>query len=190
MKYIKSNIGFIISGTLLAIIALHPGAKSFVLEGLIKTGLYNPDFVEVSAKHAAKAPSAVFRSSKGEQINVAASKGKVIFLNFWAEWCPPCLAEMPSIHNLAQHFKNEKDLVFLLANVDGDLQSSQRFFEKNKYGLAVFVPDGSIPKQLFQGSLPTTIIVNKNGEIAYFHEGIADYGSTETKVFIQTLLSK
>lgn len=188
MKYIKSNIGFIISMVLLAVIALNPEAKSFILKGLIKSGLYEPDFVPAKADGVRTVPSALFRSVNGELIDVANSKGKVIFINFWAKWCPPCIAEMPSISNLAKHFKGEEDLLFLMANVDGELNASQDYFEKNNYPLHAFIPAKTIPKSIFQGTLPTTMIINKNGEIVYQHEGIADYNTQETKNFIKRLL--
>ncbi|WP_120182104.1 TlpA family protein disulfide reductase [Pelobium manganitolerans] len=188
MKYIKSNIGFIISMVVLAVIALNPEAKSLLLKGLIKSGLYEPDFVPAKAEGERAVPSALFRSVNGELIDVANSKGKVIFINFWAEWCPPCIAEMPSISNLAKHFKDEKDLLFLMANVDGELKASQDYFEKNNYPLPAFIPAGTIPKSIFQGTLPTTVIINKNGDIVYQHDGIADYNTQETKDFIKRLL--
>lgn len=188
MKYIKSNIGFIISMVLLAIIAFNPEAKSILLKGLIKSGLYEPDFVPPEAIGAATVPSALFRSANGEVIDIANSKGKVIFLNFWAEWCPPCIAEMPSIAALAEQFKGEKDFLFLMANVDGELESSEAYFAKKGYPLPAFIPAGTIPKDIFQGTLPTTIIINKKGEIIYQHEGIADYNTQETKDFIKRLL--
>lgn len=190
MNYLKSNIGFIIGMVLLAIIAFNPGAKSLILKGLIKSGLYEPDFVPAKAKGEGTAPSALFRSVNGELIDVAKSSGKVIFLNFWAEWCPPCIAEMPSISNLAKHFKDEKNLLFLMANVDGELKSSQDYFEKNKYQLPAFIPAGPIPKNIFQGTLPTTIIINKNGDIVYQRDGIADYNTQKTKDFIKRLLEE
>ena len=190
MKYITSNIGFIISMVLLAVIALNPEAKSFILKGLIKSGLYEPDFVPAKAEGDRTAPSALFKSVNGELIDVANSKGKVIFLNFWAEWCPPCLAEMPSISNLAIHFKGEKDLLFLMANVDGELKASQDYFKKNNYPLPAFIPAETIPQNIFQGTLPTTIIINKNGDMVYQHNGIADYNTEETKGFIKQLLEE
>ncbi len=190
MKHFKSNIGFIISMILLATVAFSPDAKSFILKGLIKTGLYQPDFKGAGIESKLIAPPAIFRSADGAQIDIAHSRGKVIFLNFWAEWCPPCLAEMPSINNLAAHFRNEEGIIFLMANADGELKSSEAFFKKNNFNLSAFIPAGILPKEIFQGSLPTTIIINKDGEIVYQHEGIADYSSEETKDLIKRLLSE
>ena len=188
MKYIKSNIGFIISMVVLAVIALNPEAKSFILKGLIKSGLYEPDFVPAKANNQSVVPSAIFRSVGGQEIDVADAKGKVIFVNFWAKWCPPCLAEMPSINKLAEHFKGEEDLLFIMANVDGELQESEGFFKKNRYRFSTYIPAGIVPEQVFKGTLPTTIIINKNGELVYQHDGIADYNTQETKDFIKRLL--
>lgn len=188
MKFIKSNIGFIIGMMVLAIIALNPEAKSFVLKGLIKSGLYEPDFVPAINTGQAAVPSAVFRSATGEQIDISDAKGKVIFVNFWAKWCPPCLAEMPSINKLSEHFKDEKDLLFVMVNVDGELQASDEYFQKNSYRFPAYAPTGILPDQIFKATLPTTVIINKDGEIAYLHGGLANYNSEKTRDFIQRLL--
>lgn len=188
MKYIKSNIGFIISMVVLAVIALNPEAKSFILKGLIKSGLYEPDFAPAKANSQSAVPSAIFRSASGQEIDIADPKGKVIFVNFWAKWCPPCLAEMPSINKLAEHFKGEDDLLFVMANVDGELQESEDFFKKNRYQFSTYIPAGIVPEKIFKGTLPTTVIISKNGELVYQHEGLADYDSKETKNFIRGLL--
>ncbi len=190
MKFIKSNVGFIIGLTLLITIALIPEAKSLILKGLIKTDLYEPDFIRAEDNKQAAVPPAVFLSSTGERVDIADSRGKVIFLNFWAAWCPPCLAEMPDINKLAAQFKYERNVIFLMANVDGDLNASENFLKKKGYYLDAFIPVGKVPKQIFEGSLPTTVIISKSGEVVYKHEGIADYGSLETTEFIKRLIQE
>src|SRR5690606_16804378 len=117
-------------------------------------------------------------------------KGKVIFLNFWATWCPPCIAEMPSVNALYNRFKDNKSVAFVLVDADGKMKSAQAFMEKHKHDLPVYIPAGQIPGQLFRGSLPTTLIINKKGEIVFGHEGMADYNSDQVVKFMNDLLNE
>ncbi|MDO8992517.1 MAG: TlpA family protein disulfide reductase, partial [Daejeonella sp.] len=64
---------------------------------------------------------------------------------------------------------------------------SEAFMKKNKYDLPVYAPAAYLPEELFTGSLPTTVIINKNGEIIFKHEGMADYNSGETEKLLNDL---
>lgn len=199
IKFIKSNIGTLVVLTFAALIAFNPTVKGMVLRQLVKTGLFNPDVehskpAEASGSDMAgsapaiAAPSVTFSTSAGETIDIAKSKGKVVFVNFWATWCPPCIAEMPSINALRNKFKDNKDMVFVMADVDNKLKRSEAFMKKNKYDLPVYEPVTAIPEQIFRGSIPTTLIVDKNGNIVFLHEGMADYNSKAMQSFLTKLL--
>lgn len=195
MKFIKSNIGFIVVLITLISVSFSPKVKGLVLRQLIKTGLYEPKVDHLKPKAVAvadnktvtMAPAASFRSATGEILDISASKGKVIFLNFWATWCPPCIAEMPSVDALRRKFKGNSNIEFVLADIDNNLKRSQRFMEKNKYDLPVYEPASTIPESIFQGTVPTTLIINKQGEIVFFHEGMADYNSKDMEEFLTEL---
>ena len=191
MKYIKSNIGFIISLIVLAIIVFNPETKSLILRGLIKTGLYDPDLKpNNNSTEAGLAPSVLLRSASGELLNISESKGKVIFLNFWATWCPPCIAEMPSIQSLKNKLSGSNDIIFAMVDADDDLKKSTGFMQKHHYNMPVYTVASSVPKSLFGGSLPTTIIIDKGGKIVMRHEGMADYGSKEMESFLRNLIDE
>src|SRR5690606_27651051 len=200
-KIIKSNIGFIIALTAAALVAFNPKVKGVLMRGLIKTGLFEPDIshlkpkpqdmkaetVSVEEPQLITAPSADFADIDGTTVNLKDLKGKVVFLNFWATWCPPCIAEMPSVNALYNKFKDNKNAVFLLVDADGKMKQSSAFMKKHKYDLPVYIPAGPIPREIFRGSLPTTIIINKKGEIVFGHEGMADYNSPQVHKFIDEL---
>lgn len=187
IKSIKSNIGFIITLVFMAIVIFNPDAKALLMRGLMKTGLFTPDVSNLQPKPAAKeeavagplVESVSFTSSDGKTIDLANLKGKVIFLNFWTTWCPPCIAEMPSVNSLYNKLKNNNKVVFILADADGNLEKSTAFMKKKNFDLPVYIPAGSVPEQLFRGSLPTTVIINKKGQIVYANEGMANYDSPE-----------
>lgn len=195
IKSIKSNIGFIITLIFFAIIVINPDAKALLMRGLMKTGLFAPDVSNLQPKPAGTttesagpvSPPVSFSSLDGKTLDLANLKGKVVFINFWATWCPPCIAEMPSVNSLFNKMKNNDNVVFIMVDMDNKLESSVAFMKKNKYDLPVHAPAGYLPEELFSGSLPTTVIINKKGEIVFKHEGMADYNSGETEKLLNDL---
>jgi thiol-disulfide isomerase/thioredoxin len=117
-------------------------------------------------------------------------KGKVVFINFWATWCPPCVREMPSINNLKKHYKNNKDLVFLMVDVDGNYDVSKKFMEKNNLDLPLYMPNGEIPSHFLGNSIPTTVILDKTGKMVARIEGGRDYMAPEIISSMDDLLEK
>jgi thiol-disulfide isomerase/thioredoxin len=79
--------------------------------GLMKTGLFQPE-VSSSTSKPIQVKDIGFRDAKGKTVTLSALKGKVVFINFWATWCPPCMAEMPSINTLYQKLGTIKTLYF------------------------------------------------------------------------------
>ncbi|MCH5684659.1 TlpA family protein disulfide reductase [Niabella sp. W65] len=121
----------------------------------------------------------LFKDKDGKTVSLKSLKGKVVFINFWATWCPPCIHEMPSINKLKQSFKGKNDIVFLMVDVDNKIEKSTAFMQKNKYDLPVYVPAGDIPPDYLGGSIPTTIILDKSGNMIARIEGGRDYTSPE-----------
>ncbi|HLA52634.1 MAG TPA: TlpA disulfide reductase family protein, partial [Flavitalea sp.] len=86
----------------LILLLVNPGAKATLIEGLMKLGFYNPDVPSTETAMALKPGSegVSFRDGDGKVVSLNSLKGKVVFINFWATWCPPCRAEMPSINKV------------------------------------------------------------------------------------------
>lgn len=166
-----------------------PSAKAFMLRGLMEIGLFKPGTSAVTAEQrvapAADLSGIRFKDINGKIVDLGNLKGKVVFLNFWATWCPPCLAEMPSIQKLYTQFAADPDFVFLLVDADSKLPEAQQFMQKKKYSMPVYEVASNIPEQLFKGSLPTTIVFDKKGRISFNEEGAANYGH---KKFIEFML--
>lgn len=98
-----------------------------------------------SENQVAETPDVTFRDENGKIVRLKDLRGKVVFINFWATWCGPCVAEMPSIDQLKASFKGSENIVFMLVDVDGDLKRSKSFMAKNKYNLPVFTAESAIP---------------------------------------------
>ena len=142
-----------------------------------------------SAAHAQSA-NFIVKDEQGKVINTAAQKGKVIFLNFWALSCAPCKAEMRTIDQLRDHFKNDTDVLILPVDVDSDLPNSTAFMQQHGYGLRIYTIGGVVSQDYFHGILPTTLVIGKDGKVAFFTEGGNDYGSKAFFDFMQDLLNK
>ena len=190
-----SNIVTIILLLFVVALFVSPAFKGKVMEGLMKIGLFQPKVPTEQAVDNAHAAATVsydnllFKDESGNQISLGDLKGKVVFINFWATWCPPCKAEMPSINNLYNQYQDQKDLVFLMVDIDNKMEASAKYIKDNKMQLPVVVGETPIPETLLGNAVPTTVVLDKMGNIAFRHEGIADYSSAEFKEFIDKLLA-
>jgi thiol-disulfide isomerase/thioredoxin len=130
------------------------------------------------------------KSQDGKTINAAAQKGKVVFLNFWATTCIPCKVEMPTIDRLRQRFKDNKNVLILPVDLDNNLPASTEFMRRAGLGLMVYTAASAIPQSFFNGVLPTTVVLDKNGRIAMYHEGESDYNSGQFVALMDSLAGK
>ncbi|UQA74089.1 TlpA family protein disulfide reductase [Sphingobacterium siyangense] len=121
----------------------------------------------------------LLKDKSGKTVSLSSLKGKVVFINFWATWCPPCIHEMPSINQLKKTFKGNDDIVFLMVDVDNKIDKSTAFMEKKKYDLPVYVPASNIPSDYLADAIPTTVILDKSGDIIARMEGGRDYTAPE-----------
>ncbi len=199
MKKIKvSTVITVILGAFVVVMLLNPDMKAWVNRGLMKVGLFKPDLGRtapqppesspVSTSTPAKPPMFV-DDGEGNRIDVGNQAGKVVFINFWATWCPPCIAELPSIDKLYQQFKDNEAVVFAIVDVDSQYEKSKQFMESKKLGLPVHVVSGEIPTGWLGNAIPTTLILDKKGQIAARHEGMADYSRPEVTAFINQLIA-
>ncbi len=107
MAFIRKNLLNGLFIILLLVIVLVPDAKAFLIKGLMEIGFFKAR-VETPVASGMNLSGIRFKDAKGNQVDLGDLKGKVIFLNFWATWCPPCRAEMPSVNKLYKQFKADK----------------------------------------------------------------------------------
>lgn len=164
-----------------------PDSKAMLLRGLMQIGFFKPDIEQATGKPE-NLSGIVFKDSKGTLVDLGDLKGKVIFLNFWATWCPPCVAEMPSVNKLYEQFKNNDHVVFLLVDADSNHVKAKQFMDKRGYDLPVYTAESNVPEQIFTGSLPTTVIFDKEGRISFKHVGAANYNDKRFSDFLKKLV--
>lgn len=155
----------------------------------MKIGLFQPKIQEVpETGEAAIHYKLNFSGPDSLVFNNGSLKNKVVFINFWATWCPPCIAEMPSIEALYSGYKDHPDVVFLFVDADNDPAKAERFLAEQDLRLPVVQSLGEIPPHWYSGTLPTTIVLDRNGKPVYRHEGAADYNSKKFRAFLEGLL--
>lgn len=128
--------------------------------------------VEVSPNNIkTKAIDFKLKDLNGNELSLSDLKGKKVFLNFWATWCPPCKAEMPEIEKLYQETK-DSDLVIVAVEIGEPLDTVKSFIDSNKYNFKVLIdPDQSVATKYNITSIPTSYFIDADGNIISKHVG-------------------
>ncbi|MEM5948499.1 TlpA disulfide reductase family protein [Spirochaetia bacterium 38H-sp] len=134
-------------------------SKDTSLEDYLKNaGFATPD-------KPVKAPDFIVKALDGKDVSLSDYEGKVVFLNFWATWCPPCRMEMPWIETMVQKIKGH-DVVFLAINVQEDKDTVKAFIEENNYTFPVLLDTSGTVSGIYGVSgIPTTYFIDKKGMV-------------------------
>ena len=135
------------------------------------------------------APAFTLPNMDGVKVSLADYRGKVVVLNFWASWCPPCRAEMPSMDQLYRKMKDSAFTV-LAVNVERNGRPAVTdFIKKIPITFPVLLDESQNVSELYQVSgLPQTYIINKRGEIVQQITGGIDWDSPKTREYITSLI--
>lgn len=158
---------------LLYALGWHTQVLGVLQRGLLWTGLFEPEITR-----QAEAPPADYRMRlrglDGERRSLAELRGRTVFLNFWASWCPPCVAEMPGIARL--HERMGDKVAFVLVNMDGEAEAAREFLVERGYGdLPVYRPVGGVPEAYSVNTIPTTYVLSPEGRIVVEHTGLGRF---------------
>ena len=113
------------------------------------------------------APKTTFVDDNGNSHSLNDYKGKVLVVNLWATWCPPCIREMPSLGRLANNYKNgDLKVIAISADKKADTAKAQEKLKELSGGVLEFYhdPDMGLPSELKVTGFPTTIIYDQNGK--------------------------
>ena len=143
-----------------------------------------------SASVGDDAPSFRARSLDGsETISKSDLEGKVVFVDFWASWCPPCLKSLPEFENLQTSFSGRDDVVVIAINLDENSQDATDFINKINVSYKILADQsGEIPESFGVNAMPTSYVIDKSGVIRYVHSGYKSGDVNKIKAEIEKLL--
>lgn len=187
--FLKEHGFSIFLGLVVIIMLVSPDAKAWAIRQLMKTGVFNAK-IEAAAPADKLVHDFSFSDLDGNVVSTNQLRGKVLFINFWASWCPPCRAEFPSIQQLYQKFKDHPDVVFIMINQDDESAAGKSYLDKEGFTFPMHRLHGPLANEIYTGSLPTTLVMDKAGSIRFKHEGFANYGSSKFIAQLEELLNK
>lgn len=176
----------LIVGTLYAT-GYHSQVIGMAQRGLLATGLIKPTYTVDEDQMRDAGTEFYFADDSFKTHSIANYRGKVVFLNVWASWCPPCIAEMPSIASLYADFKNDDKVEFLLVSVDEDFEDAKEFVESRELDLPIYHYRGKDPEIFDSDVVPTTYVITPSGRIAMEKKGMAAYDSPQFVEFLNKL---
>jgi len=138
----------------------------------------------------APAPDFTLADLAGESLTLSRFRGKVVFLNFWASWCPPCRAEMPSMERLYEVYAND-DFVMLAVNVEQDAEPVRRFVQAHAHTFPVLLDSEATAQRLYGvDRFPETFLIDKQGRVVERYIGARDWSSVEFLKKIKSMLKE
>ena len=179
------NLIFIIVIALLIFPQTRQSIQVFVNKGIVS--IVKPSIIEDSERQSLSNYDWKLRDTLGNNFDFQTAKGKVIVINFWATWCPPCIAEMPSMELLYKKYEDNNDVVFLFVSNE-DVSVIKRFIFKKDYSFKVYQPLTKYPKEFNVSSIPRTFIISKKGEIVIDKSGAADWNNERVTKAIDDLI--
>ncbi|WP_282019071.1 TlpA family protein disulfide reductase [Salegentibacter mishustinae] len=178
-----SNIIFIV--IILAMII--PQTRKPIQIVVNKIFAFSPSATDEEDRKELETYNWALETASGKRVDFAESKGKVIIVNYWATWCPPCIAEMPSFQELYTDYKDEVEFYFISGE---DHETTNNFLKRKGYRFSSYRMLSEDPKPLDGYTLPSTYVIDKNGTIVVDKKGAADWNSQNFRNLLNQLLAE
>ncbi|WP_258098460.1 TlpA family protein disulfide reductase [Marinoscillum pacificum] len=172
----------VVVGLTLYFTGLHTEAIGLLQRGLLATGIIQPNKVEEdkSADY-----NFLLTDINGEEVSFSEFKNQTVFLNFWATWCPPCIAEMPDIDDLYQ--KKGSEVSFVMISLDENRIKAKEFVEHKGYDFPIYYLKTGLPKTYSTSSIPTTYVISPAGQMVVENHGMAKYDTENFRDLLDEL---
>ena len=166
---------------ILYVTGLHTQVLGTMQRAMLWTGLFDAEGQHITTTEGPILSDTDFQfqlaTPDGNQKSLREFKGDVLFVNVWASWCPPCVAEMPTIETLYDNVGDNDNIKFLLISLDEKQEKATSFMKNSNFSMPYYFPLSAMPTVFQSPYIPSTYVVSKEGQIIYKQEGIADYSS-------------
>jgi len=185
MKFLKSqlsNILFLLAIAILVIPQTRKPIQVFFNKGLalISPSIENKNKLEKLSSYNWK-----LKDEQGLIYDFENARGKVVFINYWATWCPPCIAEMPSMQELYNDYKYKVEFIFVTNDWYSEIN---KFLKDNNYTFKVYRPVSRHSNLFEVSTIPRTFLIDKKGNIIIDETGAANWNSEKVRKTIDELL--
>lgn len=135
------------------------------------------------------APQFAMASLSGQgNVSINAHRGKVLYVDFWASWCAPCLKAIPALEKLRKEFP-ESDFQVIAINLDREPEKARKFLEDHPVGYpSASDPGGKLPEMFGLETMPTSYLIDRKGVVRYVHRGFKAGDDAEIRKRIRELL--
>jgi peroxiredoxin len=148
-----------------------------------------PMQVKAPDQRDAVAPAFVLPGLGGTPVHLSDHRGRVVLLNFWATWCPPCRAEMPSMEKLYQAYRDRGLVILAISGDRAGTQVVESFVEElGLTFLIVLDPADEVFAQYGVRGLPTSYLLDRRGRIVSAEAGARDWNSKAARQVVEALL--
>ena len=186
ISFLKKNKGNIFFVLLLAIM-LVPQTRTPIQVFIQRIFSFSPSEISEEKRVVLRDYNWALSRIDGTSVNLNSSKGKVIVINVWATWCPPCIAEMPSLQELYNTYGASVDFYFISQD---PIEKQEIFMQKNAYTFPVYLPQEIAPELLSSNVLPTTYVLARDGSLIIKKTGAADWNATMMHEVLDRLLKE
>jgi thiol-disulfide isomerase/thioredoxin len=146
----------------------------------------------VSAAEVGQIPPScnAVEQTSSQKIDINAYQGKVLLIDFWATWCPPCKNSMPFLNKL-RNLQQKNGFEILAINVDENIEEAKSFLTQNPvdYKMA-FDPEGDCPQKFAVKAMPSSYLIDKTGKIRLVHLGFRDEDQKLIEEQVSSLLGE
>jgi peroxiredoxin len=158
---------------------------AFIL--LTAMGAYSPADSDKSPPVIEKAADFSLKDPRGGAVSLSSMRGKVVLLNFWATWCPPCISEMPSLNKLYQELR-PRGFEVVAVSLDKSAENVREYVSKKGFKFLVLIDESNTVSRRYKVfSTPTTFLIDRKGNIVERFYGEYDWQDPDVKAKIEKL---
>ncbi len=184
MKLFKNQWSNIIIAVIILAMII-PGTRKPIQIFVNKLLAFSPSVTSEDDRELLADYNWVLERNNKDRLEFPDLRNKVVLVNFWATWCPPCIAEMPSFELLYRDYKDKVEFLFVSSE---DHETVRGFLSRKNYSIPAYRPLSEAPEPLNGTTLPTTFVISKKGAIVIEKVGAADWNSESLRKTLDKLL--